>query len=445
MRRWLAVLAVGLSALTGLAGGAAAADSPRALTLKEALRQAAQANPTLKIARLEELIADEEAVRARAGFLPQVKGSLGHTLYDDPVKVRIRGAGPFGPGSFPMTNRNFWSSQVVTEQTVFDLATFSRYQAAVLGKGVSRLDSAQVRDKLFLAVCQGYFRVLRAEKMVMVAEQEVKQLREHLKNARNLYDVGLTTYNDVLQAEVALADAEQRLISARSDLTTAQAQLNKLLGLPLETALRLAEESDLTVFPGDLPQAAQRALGQRPDLKAAETRIRQGEKAVTQAQAGYYPRVYLQGGHAWQQNDSWVHDHQWFALLGLQWSLFSGFDTRAQVRQARERLEQLRLKRQDLSEQVKLEVQTAYLDVRDTAERLRVTQKAVSQGEENLRLNEERYKEQVGTATDVIDAQTLLTKARVNFYNARYDHQMAKATLLWAVGAINELLSDKKP
>jgi len=94
---------------------------------------------------------------------------------------------------------------------------------------------------------------------------------------------------------------------------------------------------------------------------------------------------------------------------------------------------------------VKLEVQTAYLDVRDTAERIRVTQKAVSQGEENLRLNEERYKEQVGTATDVIDAQTLLTKARVNFFNARYDHQMAKATFLWAVGAINELISDKKP
>ncbi len=446
MNRLPAWLAWGLVVLVGAVGAAGGAETPRHLTLREALRQAAQANPTLKIARLEELIADEEAVRARAGFLPQVKGSLGHTLYDNPVKVRIRGTEAFGPGSFPMTNRNFWSSQVVAEQTVFDFfATPSRYQAAVLGKTISRLDSAQVRDNLFLAVCQGYFRVLRAEKMVLVAEQEGKQLREHLKNARHLYEVGLTTYNDVLQAEVALADAEQRLISARSDLTTAQAQLNKLLGLPLETALRLAEESELTVPPGDLPQAAHRALNQRPELKAAETRIRQGEKAVTQARAGFYPRIYLQGGHAWQQNDSWVHDHQWFGMLGLQWSLFSGFDTRAQVRQARERLEQLRLKRQDLSEQVKLEVQTAYLEVRDTAERLRVTQKAVSQGEENLRLNEERYREQVGTATDVIDAQTLLTKARVNFYTARYDHQMAKATLLWAVGAINELLSDPKP
>ncbi|MDD2904452.1 MAG: TolC family protein, partial [Syntrophales bacterium] len=71
---------------------------------------------------------------------------------------------------------------------------------------------------------------------------------------------------------------------------------------------------------------------------------------------------------------------------------------------------------------------------------------AVTQAEENLRLNEERYKEQVGTATNVIDADTLLTRTRVNYWTAIYDHQMAKADLLWAMGAINALLpKDKSP
>jgi outer membrane protein TolC len=124
----------------------------------------------------------------------------------------------------------------------------------------------------------------------------------------------------------------------------------------------------------------------------------------------------------------------------MQWSLFNGLDTRAQVRQARDRVEQLKVKHQDLSEQVRLDVQTASLAVTETAERIRVTEKAVAQGAENLRLNQERYREQVGTATNVIDAVTLLTKTKVNFFNARYDHQLAKAQLLWAVGAINDLL-----
>lgn len=70
MIRLLVWLALGLPVLLGPPGAATAADPPRELTLREALRQAAQANPTLKIARLEELIADAEVVRARAGFLP---------------------------------------------------------------------------------------------------------------------------------------------------------------------------------------------------------------------------------------------------------------------------------------------------------------------------------------------------------------------------------------
>jgi outer membrane protein TolC len=118
-------------------------------------------------------------------------------------------------------------------------------------------------------------------------------------------------------------------------------------------------------------------------------------------------------------------------------------DTKAQVAQAKDKVGQLLEQHKDLNQQVQLDVQTALLKVRETADRIRVTEKAVTQGEENLRLNEERYKEQVGTATDVIDAQTLLTKTRVNYYTALYDHQMAKAQMLWAMGAINELFAQE--
>jgi TolC family type I secretion outer membrane protein len=425
---------------------ALALESPKKLNLNEALRLAWKANPSLQISRVEELIAGEEVVRARSGFLPQVRAQVSQTIYDDPTKIKF--ATPTTgnvPAGFPLTNRNFWSSQVTLEQTLFDFwATSSRYQAAVLGKGATRLDTAQVQDNIFLTVSQGYFRVLRAEKLVTVAQQEVVQLKDHLRIARDLYEFGVATYNDVLQAEVALSDAEQRLITAKNDVITFKSNLNKVMGLPIPTPLSLAEENDLTVPAWQLEQASEAALKQRSDLKATQSRIKQGEKNITQAKSGYYPRFYLQAGHTFQQNDFWLHENQYFAIFGMQWSLFSGLDTRAQVRQARERLEQLQLQKQDLTEQVRLDVQTAYLGLKETADRIRVTQKAVAQGEENLRLNEERYKEQVGTATDVIDAQTLLTKARVNFFNARYDHQMAKAQMLWAVGAINDLLTQKK-
>jgi outer membrane protein len=419
--------------------GVGAAEPPRTLNLREALHLAWKANPNLQISRVEELIAGEEVVRARSGFLPKVQGQVSHTLYDLPNKIRFVNVP--GAGGFPLTNRNFWTGGVTVDQTIFDFwATSSRYQAAILGKAASRLDTAQTQDNIFLLVCQGYFRVLKAEKLVEVARQEITNLSEQLRVARNLYDTGLTTYNDVLQAEVALADARQRLITAQNDVVNAKAALNKLMGLPIATPVALTEEKDLVTPSGSLEQASETALRQRSDVKASSQRIEQGEKGVTQARSGYFPRLYAQGGFSYQQNRYLVDDSQWFGILGLQWSLFNGFDTRAQVRQAKERVEQLKLRHQDLSEQVRLDVQNAWLAVKETGDRIRVTEKAVAQGEENLRLNQERYKEQVGTATEVIDAQTLLTRTRVNYFNARYDHQLAKAQLLWAVGAINELL-----
>ena len=77
----------------------------------------------------------------------------------------------------------------------------------------------------------------------------------------------------------------------------------------------------------------------------------------------------------------------------MQWTLFSGLDTKAQVSQARLKVNQLQEQHKDLDDQVRLDVQNAYLKVKQTADQIRTTEKAVTQAEENLRLNEERYKE----------------------------------------------------
>ena len=331
------------------------------------------------------------------------------------------------------------------DQLLFDFwGTPSRYQAAVLGKAASILDTAQTRDNIFLTVSQGYFKTLRAQKMVVVAEQEVFDLKAHLKIARDQYEFGGVTYNDVLQAEGSLADAEQRLIVAKTDFIDIRSALNKVLTLPVSAPTVLKDEK-IVVKSWVLEEATEVALKQRSDLKASTDRITQQEKVVVQTRAQYFPRFSAQGGLNYQKNDIMVHDNQWFIIFGMTWNIFSGLDTKAQVAQARLKVEQLQEQHKDLNDQVRLDVQNAYLKVQETADRIRTTEKAVTQGEENLRLNEERYKENVGTATDVIDADTLLTRTRVNYYTALYDHQMAKAQWLWSIGAVNELPPQENP
>lgn len=441
------ILLLAIFAPIGAVQPGGAAEVPPTLDLKEALRLACKANPTLQVSRLQSLIASEDVVRARAGFLPTVRTQVSQTIYDDPLKFKFTGPGiqqGGGTVAFPQTNRNFWSSQTMVDQTLFDFwQTPARYQAAIMGKSASLLDTARTRDNLFLNVAQGYFMTLRAQKLVTVAEQEVVDLKAHLKIAQDRYDFGVGTYNEVLQAQVNLADAEQRLIVARTDAIDSRAALNRILLLPVSAPTVLKDEK-IIIQPAELTQATTAALDKRSDLKAAGERIVQQEHVVTQTRGKYFPRLYAQGGHFFQQNDSLLHGSQWFAIFGMQWTLFSGLDTRAQVAQAKLRVNQLEEQHKDLDAQVRLDVQNAYLKVQETADRIRTTQTAVTQAQENLRLNEERYQESVGTATDVIDADTLLVRTRVNYWTAFYDHQMAKAQLLWSMGAINELLPQEK-
>ncbi len=421
--------------------GRAAEPPATHLDLKEALRLAWKANPNLQISRLQALIAGEQVVRARSGLLPQVKTQVSQTIYDDSLKFKFSGGLPgMGGGGFPQTNRNYWSSQTSVNQLLFDFwGTPSKYMAAIKGHQASLLDTSQTRDNVFLTVAQGYFKTLRAKKMVEVAKQNVLDLKEHLRIAQDQYQFGIVTMNDVLQAKVSLADAQQNLIVAQTDFIDIRSTLNKALMLPVTAPTVLKDEKvDLKTWA--LGEATDVALKRRADLKASQERIHEQEKVVTETRAQFFPQFGVQAGHYYQVNDSLLHNHQWFAIFAMNWNIFSGLDTKAAVSQAKLKVQQLQEQHKDMNEQVQLDVQTAYLKIKETVDRIRTTETAVTQGEENLRLNEERYKESVGTATDVIDADTLLTRTRVNYWTAVYDHQMAKAQMLWAIGGINELL-----
>jgi outer membrane protein len=422
-------------------GRAAEPPAPH-LDLKEALRLAWKANPNLRISRLQALIAGEQVVRARSGLLPQINSQVGQTIYDDPTKIMISGGGAEagGAATFAQTNRNFWSSQTTVNQLLFDFwGTPSKYLAAIKGHQASLLDTAQTRDNVFLTVAQGYFKTLRAKKLVEVAKQNVFDLKEHLRIAQDQYEFGVVTFNDVLQAKVSLADAEQNLIVAQTDFIDIRSAFNKVLMLPV-TAPTVLKDENIVLKSWGLGEATDVALKQRSDLKATQERIRQQKKVVVETRAQYFPKFSVQAGHIYEVNNVTLHDNQWFAIFAMNWNIFSGLDTKAAVSQAKLKVSQLQEQHKDLNEQVCLDVQTAYLKIKETVDRIRTTETAVTQGEENLRLNEERYKESVGTATDVIDAETLLTKTRVNYWTAVYDHQMAKAQMLWAIGGITELL-----
>lgn len=129
-----------------------------------------------------------------------------------------------------------------------------------------------------------------------------------------------------------------------------------------------------------------------------------------------------------------VHDDNWMAVVGLKMELFSGGKTKAEIKKLMNEIEALKIKKQRIADSIRLEVKSAYLNLQSARKRVEVTKKSIEQAEENLRLQELRYKEAVGTATEVTDAIALLTASKNNYYRALYALKKAEAELLYSMG-----------
>jgi outer membrane protein TolC len=183
-----------------------------------------------------------------------------------------------------------------------------------------------------------------------------------------------------------------------------------------------------------LEEAWAGAEASRPRLKEMDVLIAAKEQNVKATQAEYLPTVYVSGGYEHAENKYLVHQDNWSAIAGVNINLFSGGASSSKSGMARAELRSLKLTRDKLIDGIRLEVKGAYLDLQSSARKIEVAKTAIEQAEENLRLQRLRYKEGVSTATEVLDAVTLLTTAESNSWKSLYGFKRAEAVLLNAAG-----------
>jgi outer membrane protein TolC len=150
--------------------------------------------------------------------------------------------------------------------------------------------------------------------------------------------------------------------------------------------------------------------------------------------------VSLEGNYFRRAEDWALSDNQkftdpdgWSITGTATWDFWQWGRTSYAETEKRNRLAQARIERQQVIDQARLEVETSYLKAKESEKNIVTVETAIEQAKENMRITEERYKEQVATSVDILVAQNLLTNTQVNFYNALYDFKIAKAFLQKAV------------
>ncbi|MCG6538297.1 MAG: TolC family protein, partial [Syntrophales bacterium LBB04] len=124
----------------------------------------------------------------------------------------------------------------------------------------------------------------------------------------------------------------------------------------------------------------------------------------------------------------------WYASLIANWSIWEGGRSKSRLEASESREKQLLDAYRNTQNQIILELKEAWLRFREAQQQIPTARKAVTQAEENLRITKERYKEQVARAAEVIDAQTISTRAQTDYYNALGDYHISLAGLERAMG-----------
>ncbi|MBI5520319.1 MAG: TolC family protein [Desulfovibrio sp.] len=416
---------------------------PSNLDLRQAVEYGLANNPTMVSARAQLLGSEYDVNSAMADFLPTATANYGVLSYDRQPKS----------GGYAASDQTVWTAQLNLRQPVFTgFQLLSTYQKAKLAKEQNEAKLTQTELTLIGAIQTSYLAHLKAKMDVKSAQDAVERLKSQLKVTTAFFDVGLKPRLDVLQAEVDEANAEQDLLKAQNSLDTTRAKLNSLLNLPIEAPVSYVGELTYTPFTLDLNECLNRAYKGRPDIAIGVKSVGIAEKDQTIAGSAFYPQVsadynYYKKGDSPSVNESKYLSNSareyWTVGANASWAFFQWGSTYNKYKSGGENVNKMRADLENTKLNAGYEVKQYMLSQREAADRISVARKSVEAARESYRMALARYQAQVGTNTDVLDAQSKVSSSEASLSQALSDYQTALSNLYVAMGEKNPPLENR--
>ncbi len=407
---------------------------PEVWTASAAVDFALANSPDSHIA-LERMAAARAAVnQARAGYFPRLALSGQYSQTNNPIYSfgNILNQGVFSP-SIDFNNPGRTDDLHLQLGVEYRIYNQGRDQAAVeaakSGLKKSGMDRQAVLARLALEVVRGFQSIVRAGEMVEARQAALEAGTVSLAVAESRYRAGDLLKADLLNLEVQVSQEKENLIMAGHGLELARKIFLNLLGLEQE---KVVIDSS---FDCEQQLPVERSCARRPELKSLVAAEEAAKARLRAARGGNLPTV--DGFASYQYDKGYVsmgEGDSWMAGVKINYALFEGNKTSADIARAMADLSRIRAMRKKIKLAMDLEIKQADLNYRQAAERCLVTDKMVEQASESARLSRLRFKEGLLLSSELIDVETRLTDALVRRSMARSNMKVALADLRWAMG-----------
>lgn len=395
-------------------------------TMRHAVEQALRENPGIKAAQAGIEEGASALSKARADFGPSLSTAYGYTASNRNLS------------STSGKDQYLWSASA-TQELFSGFKHLSALEKSRLGADQKDLLLAAGRLNTIAAVQGHFLEYLKAQENIRSAKDALERLRSQLEVTRAFYREGLRPNLDVLQAEADVSRAELTLIQAENAKSTQTGYLNTLLNLPVDSQVSYIGALGGAVFTMSLNECLEYAYTHRPDLRIARLAVEMAGEDRKIAQSEYYPKV--SAGLNWsskgdspkaagssRQPTGYTQNT---AGLTAEWRFFDSGRTLFADQEAKHRQSRLREEYEQARQDLANRIHTQFLGIQDAKRRIEVAIKSLRQSTEAFQTAVARYRSQLGTNTDVLDAQSKMTEDEAYLTGARADY-LSTISLLYA-------------
>ena len=398
------------------------------LTLADCLELALSNNPKIKSAYANVAKVKESKAQTLSNYSPTLSTNTSLTRN----KMDTSGF-PAGFNVKPYTR--YLLGTISLSQLVYDFGvTQNQYTINKLDWEMSKQNVEAVVNEVVCEVKDAYYNLLYALSAKQVRQETVEQYQQMYDQAKAFYEIGTRPRVDVTIASSNLADARANYIEASNAVDLAVSKLNNVMGTPfiepyvVDTSMPY-QATDIT-----MKQVIEIANKARPDLKTALYQIQRAEQNVKLYKKSYMPSLSVGANLSMGGRHNFV-DNTWYDFGGyFSFPVINPVLITSQIKQAKAELEQQKFDTKNSVNNIYYEIQSAFVRVTDTSQRIVASKLAVQEARESYELSQGRYKAGVCDAIELKEAQISYENAKLAYISNVYEYNSAKATLEKAIG-----------
>lgn len=412
------------------------------LSLEACQRIALDTNPLSKAACEGVRIAKETSGIARSPYYPEVGFRAHYFRWQKHDFIRLNdptGAVPADILPSIIGPTNDYEFALYSRYTLYDFGMRrSRLLATLAEQSAACKEAVRVRQEILLGVTIAFYNLIGNRELENVAIKNLERATKHHQLTQEKHVVGAAPLADVYRAQVEVAEGKQQLVHVENLVRISKVNLNSSMGLPpnipveIESSLNDPESPESI----NLYNAQQTAIYQRPEIQRLQNQICSLKYRVQKARSEFGPKVVGEAGYGKRDSDWTPSNDEWKVGVALEVPIFTGYALTHNLRRTKSELCKALAEYERLSLDVQQEVWTAYSKLLEAYESIQTSIAQVKDAKESMRLTEERYKAGAGIISDLLDAQTALTRAEATFVDAHWNYQSAKTLFTWTQGLL---------